>query len=106
MQKIRYGFYKYLNMSRTRKDESLMSIMGLGFIQFEFHLIEDYMNHMETHFERELKSIESEYEKFHKSKEDKSEYSEEYLNHVQDSFEISRNQNTNSQPKTNGFIPI
>ncbi|MAO07561.1 MAG: hypothetical protein CL596_02480 [Alteromonas sp.] len=86
MQKIRYGFYKYLNMSRTRKDESLMSIMGLGFIQFEFHLIEDYMNHMETHFERELKSIESEYEKFHKSKEDKSEYSEEYLNHVQDSF--------------------
>ncbi len=74
-------------MSRTRKKETLSSIMGFGFINFEFHLIEDYMNHMETHFESELKNIEIEYDKFHTSKEySKSAYSEEYLNHIQDSF--------------------
>jgi len=74
-------------MSRTRKKETLASIMGFGFIHFEFHLIEDYMNHMETHFESELKNIEIEYDKFHNSTEEsKSDYSEEYLNHIQDSF--------------------
>jgi len=74
-------------MSRLRRKETLASIMGFGFIHFEFHLIEDYMNHMETHFERELKNIEVEYDNFQNSKEvDKSEYSEEYLDHIQDSF--------------------
>lgn len=75
-------------MSRTKKDTSLGSIMGYGFIQFEIHLREQYVNHMETHFEQELKIIETNYDEFMASIEDddSDDLSDEAKSHYEDSF--------------------
>lgn len=73
-------------MSRSKR--SLSEVMGFNFIDFEFHLIEEYINHMESHFELELNTIEREFNEFKDSleKEESTDYSDEYLNHIEDSF--------------------
>lgn len=75
-------------MSRTKKDKNLGSIMGFSFIAFEIHLREQYLNHMESHFEKELEVIGKDYEVFMWSIKDKedSDMSEEALSHYKDSF--------------------
>ena len=73
-------------MKRKGKD-SLAYIMGLGFIDFEFDLISQYINHMETHFETELKIVEKDYTNFNKKLEkDTSDYSDKHIGYIEDSF--------------------
>lgn len=51
-------------MLRPEKKETLSYIMGFENVYFEFNLIQDYFNHMEKHFEAELKNIDQAYEDF------------------------------------------
>lgn len=75
-------------MSRTRKKETLASIMGLSFIQFEFHLIDEYLNHMESHFKTEIENLDKEFDDYYKTIEKgETHYSEEYKDHIEGSLQ-------------------
>lgn len=75
-------------MGRTKRGKRLGSVMGFSFIAFEIHLREQYINHMESHFEKELEIIEKDYDAFMKSISDTdgSDLSDEAKSHYEDTF--------------------
>lgn len=60
--------------------------MGFGFISFEIHLREQYLEHMESHFMNELELIKTDYSEFIKSGKDKVGMSDEAYSFYEDTF--------------------